>query len=676
MGNDDFLENSAEERLQKAAVARIFRVAREKRTRSFFFSNDDLLELLALAEKFLGVPPHPRKFFESIDSLVFASNLEVAAINSEETETAPSGEFCGNVENWLGAVKKLMLDSVRHQMDESVEAGTTDVMGLMDTGDLSWQDRKTVITEFEWGSQLWHDEMMDVVQASNESWCQQLPPKVIDHTLKNGGGGGGGITKTGTSDNGMCGNDPSNCEYVSNISVNNVLGCWRSSSSQQIEYVKRENDKLNQEKEFTGKRTKDELGFLKTGAKLLDRSQSGADTSRRNMEDIVISGIREREAHVAPTMQEEKRRVLGEIGRINGLVKAVASTRSNEVDQPQKENAQLKSSVQMLRSDLMWIKNDACMEEYDMFQVQIAERSQMKIGLDKLLPRRNEVEVLERRLEDLQSELERTAEEVEEMIVGMAKEKKEAEKKKKLASDQVQDIHEALMNVADAQKRLDEALAAVDAAEASAMNVSREDIIEIKSFVNPRNIIKALMAATCILFAVQPSKISKKGNKFADYWLASKKLISKPTRFLEDLRNFDKTNIKENAFRKIEHYINKKFTARDVEKTSRACVSMHSWVESMYAYHKVGSQVATRRVALEEAMEKVTRTTTELSVTKRKLRWREAKIDSLEEKFNQAMAKKDALSKQVKDCRTKRQIVEEIIGALSGKSLAVPPPLH
>ncbi|GMH37906.1 hypothetical protein BSKO_05790 [Bryopsis sp. KO-2023] len=758
MGNDDVLEDSAEERLQKAAVARIFRVAREKRTKSFFFSNDDLLELLALAEKFLGVQPHPRKFFESIDSLVFASNLEVAAINSEETETAPFGEFCGNVENWLGAVKKLMLDSVRHQMDESVEAGTTDVMGLTDTGDLSWQDRETVITEFEWGSQLWHDEMMDMVQASNAyghlgksprveitpstecsgkmkedprmdpcitSWCQQLPPKakVLDHMLKivlravgrqgkgivmmtqpmmfspgstsagkkamessktmvddsdrnrwvaslqNGGGGGGGIAKTGTSDNGMCGNDPSNCEYVSNITVNNVLGCWRSSSPQQIEYVKREeNGKLDKE-----------LGFLKTEAKLLVGIRSDADTSNLNMEDILISGIREKEAHVAhnPTMQDEKRRVLREIDMMNGLVNAVTSTRSNEVDQPQKENAQLKSSVQMLRSDLMSTENDAYMEDYDMFRAEIGEGSQIDIGMDKLLSRRNEMEVLQRKLEELQPVLARTAEEVKQMMVEMTEEKKEADEKKKVAHKREKDFEDAIGKVADAQKNLDEALAAVNAAESCVMNVSREDIIEIKPFISPPNNVKLVMAAAYILFDVQPEKIVKKGNKFADHWLDAKKMVCKPTCFLEDLRNFEKNNVKEVVMKKLEPYItNNNFTAQKIEKTSRACMAICSWVRSIYAYHKVGLQVASRRVAIEEAAKKLSETTRELSIAQRKFEWREAKINSLEEKFKLAMAKKDALSKQVKDCRTKRQIVEEIIGGLSGKSLAVPPPWH
>eukprot|EP00803_Ostreobium_quekettii_P000129 evm.model.scf_11.8 EVM.evm.TU.scf_11.8 scf_11:53077-59131(+) len=86
--------------------------------RFFFLSNDELLHILSQTKNPLAVQPHLRKIFEAIDSLDFAENLEIAAMNSKEREKVPFNETMfpkGNVENWLGMVENRMLASIRHQ---------------------------------------------------------------------------------------------------------------------------------------------------------------------------------------------------------------------------------------------------------------------------------------------------------------------------------------------------------------------------------------------------------------------------------------------------------------------------------------------------------------------------------------------------------------------------------
>ena len=59
-----------------------------------------------------AVQPHLRKCFEAIETLDFAPNLEISAMNSKEKEKVPFDKTMfptGNVEVWLGERERGLL---------------------------------------------------------------------------------------------------------------------------------------------------------------------------------------------------------------------------------------------------------------------------------------------------------------------------------------------------------------------------------------------------------------------------------------------------------------------------------------------------------------------------------------------------------------------------------------
>lgn len=68
----------------------------------------------------------------------------------------------------------------------------------------------------------------------------------------------------------------------------------------------------------------------------------------------------------------------------------------------------------------------------------------------------------------------------------------------------------------DAQRELDAALPALDAALASLKNLSRNDVVEVRSLQNPPSGVKLVMEAACIMFDEKP-KMKDDPNKMGEH---------------------------------------------------------------------------------------------------------------------------------------------------------------
>ena len=304
-------------------------------------------------------------------------------------------------------------------------------------------------------------------------------------------------------------------------------------------------------------------------------------------------------------------------------------------------------------------------------------QSRLSVGLDKLKTTAGEVEVMQTELKDLQPVLAKTQKEVDEMMVVITRDKKEAGETKEAVEAQEKEANEQAEKATtiknDAQSDLDKALPALDAALESLKNLSRGDIVEVKSLKNPPDGVRLVMEATCIMFEEKPNMVAdpnKVGKKIADYWVPATKLLADPTKFLTALTEYDKDNIKPAVISKIEPYMsNENFTPEAIARVSKACTSICMWARAMYTYNQIALQVEPKRAALKEAEASLAKTQASLAETQAKLKTVEEKIAKLEEDYEKAVAKKEQLAQQVQDCTVKLERAEKLIGGLGGEKV-------
>jgi dynein heavy chain len=194
-----------------------------------------------------------------------------------------------------------------------------------------------------------------------------------------------------------------------------------------------------------------------------------------------------------------------------------------------------------------------------------AAKRRLESGLGKLTSTATQVEDMQRELQELQPVLAATAQDVESMMLVIARDKAEAATTKQVVEQQEREANEqaaiaksiagacavdsrascstharalaccapafrvqvscdrVLLSLAadEAQRELDAALPALDAALASLKNLSRNDVVEVRSLQNPPQGVKLVMEAACIMFDEKP-KLKDDPTKMGELWRAAR----------------------------------------------------------------------------------------------------------------------------------------------------------
>ncbi|XP_070598423.1 dynein axonemal heavy chain 6 isoform X2 [Erythrolamprus reginae] len=267
----------------------------------------------------------------------------------------------------------------------------------------------------------------------------------------------------------------------------------------------------------------------------------------------------------------------------------------------------------------------------------VSARDRVKNGLTKLLETNVLVDKMKLDLSALEPILKEKSVDVEALMEKLAVDQENADQVRRVVQED-----EAVAKVKaeetqaiadDAQRDLDEALPALEAANKALDSLDKADISEIRVFTKPPDLVMTVMEAICILLNAKPD------------WATAKQLLGDST-FLKKLLEYDKENIKSSILIKLQKYINNPdFVPEKVEKVSRACKSMCMWVRAMDLYSRIVKVVEPKRQKLHAAQTELDATLATLRAKQKKLKQVEEQIQELQDQYERSVNEKESLAK-------------------------------
>jgi dynein heavy chain len=186
----------------------------------------------------------------------------------------------------------------------------------------------------------------------------------------------------------------------------------------------------------------------------------------------------------------------------------------------------------------------------------------------------------------------------------------------------------------DAQKDLDVALPAMNAAIEALNSLNKADITEMKSFKSPPPLVLMTMEGISILL----------GEPLG--WDSAKKIMA-DLNFIKRLMEFNKDSITPAVQKKLQKYINDpQFLPEIVQKQSNAATSMCMWVCAMNVYADVAKVVAPKKAKLLEAETALKASADMLEQKQKQLSDVEAQVAELQANLDIVQADMDGLIAQ------------------------------
>ncbi|XP_004437259.1 PREDICTED: dynein heavy chain 6, axonemal [Ceratotherium simum simum] len=267
----------------------------------------------------------------------------------------------------------------------------------------------------------------------------------------------------------------------------------------------------------------------------------------------------------------------------------------------------------------------------------VSARDRVKNGLTKLLETNVLVDKMKLDLSALEPVLLTKSQDVEALMDKLAVDQESADQVRHIVQEE-----EAIAKVKaeetqaiadDAQRDLEEALPALDAANKALDSLDKADISEIRVFTKPPDLVMTVMEAISILLNAKPD------------WPTAKQLLG-DSNFLRRLLEYDKENIKPQILAKLQKYINNPdFVPEKVEKVSKACKSMCMWVRAMDLYSRVVKEVEPKRQKLRAAQAELDITMATLKEKQALLKQVEGQIQALQDEYDKGVNEKESLAK-------------------------------
>jgi dynein heavy chain len=306
--------------------------------------------------------------------------------------------------------------------------------------------------------------------------------------------------------------------------------------------------------------------------------------------------------------------------------------------------------------ELLRLLTDTVAEQSSKQQAHIGRYEQ---GVRLLDETSTKVQLLQVELTELQPKLIKASKDTDELMAKLQVDQKTAEETRKVASKEEAEASALAIDCDQQQKscqaELDKAMPAYHSALKALDKLDKKSIGELKTFVQPPRMVGVVLEAVCLL-------LKKKTT-----WAEAKTLLGQLD-FLDQLKTYDKDNMKDKLIRKVKKYTDmEEFTAEKVAKVSTAAMSLCMWVQAMVTYHTVVKKIAPMRATLADAQAKLAVVRRELAKKQEILAGVEATLAQLQKDYEASILKKENLLKQASDTKRWLTNAERLNGAVGSE---------
>ncbi|KAM7536598.1 hypothetical protein Aperf_G00000086397 [Anoplocephala perfoliata] len=247
-----------------------------------------------------------------------------------------------------------------------------------------------------------------------------------------------------------------------------------------------------------------------------------------------------------------------------------------------------------------------------------AMQDKFKNGLNKIQETNDVVAHMEEELTALRPKLEQKQQDTEKLMNKLSEDQEKADVvRHRVKDDEAEAKTKAMETQAiadDAQRDLDAALPALEAANKALDSLDKNDIAEVRVFTKPPQLVQTVMEAVCLMLGQKTD------------WATAKMLLS-DSNFLKRLVEYPKDSISNSLLKKLQQYVeNPDFVPAVIEKVSKACKSLCMWVRALEMYARAYRTVEPKRKRLEEANR-------EMDVMVANLREKQAALKAIEDKI-------------------------------------------
>ena len=299
----------------------------------------------------------------------------------------------------------------------------------------------------------------------------------------------------------------------------------------------------------------------------------------------------------------------------------------------------------------------------------------LSLGLEKMASAKDQVDNMKVELEEKQVVLDRSKREIATLIAEIDESTADATVERRnvqsIVSRVTKKAKEIFQTKLEAERDLEAAKPALDAALEALNSITPKDINSLKALRNPPDVIKRIMDCVLILRHMRVDKTSwqeVKGLMVLEASYPEAVKMMNDMGFLQNLLTFPKEEINDETVELLKPYFRADdFNYESAKKASGNVAGLCNWAEAMCKYHVVAREVEPKIIRLKESEKELNKAKKEQECAEEEKDKVETALRVLEQKLEEANGDMDRVKKDAETTEMKLNNAITLIESLGGE---------